>query len=116
MDIKKARQRFDAQRRRAATRGIEWRFTFEQWLGWWGDDLDRRGPCRWQLGMQRLADRGAYEIGNVRKGRPADNAKTRAAMHVKPSAVTRKRKNGRWHLVHDDEPNLGYASAWDLYG
>lgn len=71
-----ARQAFRAQRSNAKRRGIEWRLTFEQWLAWWGDGLPKRGVKAWSLQMQRMHDAGAYELGNIVKGRPADNART----------------------------------------
>jgi hypothetical protein len=51
-------------------------FSFEEWLEWWGDDLDRRGTGHDQLQMQRIGDQGPYAPGNVRKGYPMDNRKT----------------------------------------
>ncbi len=82
MTRKEARQRFSQQRAGAKRRGIEWRLTFDQWLEWWGDDLDRRGRASWQLQMQRFHDRGAYELGNIRKGTPADNSRTAASVRL----------------------------------
>ncbi len=43
LDRKLARQRYYAQRKNAKQRGIGWELTFQQWLDWWGEDLDRRG-------------------------------------------------------------------------
>lgn len=81
LDIKKARQRYHAQKNQAKLRGIEWRLIFTEWLEWWGDDLDRRGAHRGQLSMQRIADSGPYALGNIRKGYPKDNARTRSVVY-----------------------------------
>ena len=80
MDLDTARKKYEQQKRSAASRGIEWGLTFEQWLDWWGEDLDRRGVGTSNLQMQRPADRGPYAIGNIRKGTPRDNMKTAGAM------------------------------------
>ena len=76
MDRSTARLRYSAQKNGARRRGIEWKFTFEQWLEWWGEDLDHRGCARDKLQMQRKLDRGAYEPGNCVKGYPKDNSRT----------------------------------------
>lgn len=81
LDTPKARIAYHRQKRAAALRGIEWRFTFETWLKWWGEDLDRRGVRRGQLCMQRFADTGPYSPENTKKGTPQDNANTRKAMY-----------------------------------
>ncbi len=90
MDRADAFQKFCTQRNHARHRGIEWRFSFEQWLEWWGDDLDRRGVGHDELQMQRIADAGAYEPGNVRKGYPKDNAKTRCNVQLRERGVEKK--------------------------
>jgi hypothetical protein len=83
LDIKAARSRFHSQRTGAKKRGIGWEFTFQQWLDWWGEDLDRRGVGLNCLQMQRLADTGPYRPDNVRKGTPKQNGRTRSAMYRK---------------------------------
>ena len=70
--------RFCAQKLNAQRRGIEFKLTFQEWLDWWGEDLHLRGSKPWQLQMQRMHDKGAYEIGNIVKGNPAKNARTAA--------------------------------------
>ena len=80
LDRKTARRKFHSQRHGAASRGIAWQLTFQQWLDWWGDDLDRRGRGSGQLQMQRFADTGPYALGNIRKGHPLDNTRTMGRM------------------------------------
>lgn len=92
-------------------RGIAWEFTFETWLAWWGDDLDRRGNLRGELSMQRFADAGPYSPDNTRKGTPLDNGRTRSAVYqnrvkdrvVGPTAYER------------DEDNLGFRTMYDTF-
>ena len=80
MEIEEALLRFKKQKANAAARGIAWRLTFHQWFDWWGEDLDHRGAGHDKLMMCRTADRGAYELGNIYKGYPKDNAATMGRM------------------------------------
>lgn len=59
---------FIDQRRRAIERGVEFLFTFEQWLKIWQDSghLHERGCHRGQYCMARYGDVGPYAIENVR--------------------------------------------------
>lgn len=76
MEISAARRAFSTQKSGAKRRGIEFNLTFKQWCDFWGEDIDRRGPGYDQLQMQRFADTGPYEIGNIRKGHPKQNTAT----------------------------------------
>jgi hypothetical protein len=78
MDRSVARKKYCKQRREAGRRGIGWRLTFEQWLDWWGNDLDRRGPHYDELGMCRFGDVGPYALDNIYKGTPKQNGHTRS--------------------------------------
>lgn len=71
---------FEQQRSQAAVRGIGWELTFDEWLAFWGDDIGRRGTGRNDLQMQRPCDAGPYAVGNIRKGTPQQNMKTRGDM------------------------------------
>lgn len=73
------REAFRKQRLDAKKRGINWCLTFDQWVEWWGEDIDNRGRGVNNLQMQRPADTGPYELGNIRKGYPKDNSKTYSA-------------------------------------
>ena len=61
------RIRYHSQKCAAGKRNIEWHFTFETWLEWWGDDLANRGRKKGQLVMARQGDVGPYHPNNVRK-------------------------------------------------
>lgn len=67
--VDKYRKAYAAQERGAKRRGIAWEFSFEEWLSWWGDDIDRRGSREFQLQMQRNQNAGPYAAWNVRKAR-----------------------------------------------
>jgi hypothetical protein len=77
---------YQAQRHHAKARGIGWEITFEEWLDWWGEDIDRRGTSPTSLQMQRFADAGPYKLGNIRKGVPKENSHT--AMIVRQNKIT----------------------------
>ena len=54
-------------------RNIEWQFTFEEWVAWWGDDIVNHGPGKNQLVMARHNDIGPYHPNNVRKATVSEN-------------------------------------------
>lgn len=62
------RSKFYTQQNHAKRRGIEWKLTFEEWLLWWGEDLDKRGRGFGKLQMCRIGDEGPYSLGNIYKG------------------------------------------------
>ena len=76
MHIKQALAAYRVQKRNSAIRRIEFKLTFQQWLDFWGGDLDRRGTGVDDLQMQRRGDLGAYEIGNIIKGDARQNRVT----------------------------------------
>jgi len=57
----------------AKERGIEWQFTYDTWIAWWGDDFHRRGPFSGQLVMARHNDTGPYHPDNVSKATCNEN-------------------------------------------
>ena len=61
----------------AKGRGIEWQFTYDTWIEWWGDDIANRGPYKGQLVMARNGDIGPYHPDNVHKATSTDNHKER---------------------------------------
>ncbi|MEB2544295.1 hypothetical protein [Burkholderia cenocepacia] len=98
MSLAKYRIAFSVQRHNAGRRGIGWELTFEQWLEWWGDDIERRGVHPGDLQMQRIADAGPYALGNIKKGTPKQNAQTRAA-------VLRNRQGQQNRMEHQAKLN-----------
>lgn len=61
------KHRYNVQRLTAKKRGIEWNFTYDEWIDWWGDDIVNRGKRKGQLCMARYNDTGPYHPNNVRK-------------------------------------------------
>lgn len=76
MDIDKAQKAFNSQKSGAKRRGIKWNLTFKEWCDFWGEDFHNRGSGHDKLCMQRFHDKGAYEIGNIKKGYPKENMRT----------------------------------------
>ena len=72
--MNKIKAAFEMQRYRAAYRGIDFLFTFEEWLEWWGDDIDKRGSGKNGLCMARNGDIGPYASWNVRKATISENS------------------------------------------
>lgn len=52
-------------------RGITFKFTLEEWIKWWADQLGpdwqkKRGRGKGKYVMARFEDKGSYELGNVK--------------------------------------------------
>jgi len=61
------RKKYNNQKHFAKIRNIDWEFTYESWLEWWGDDIVNRGTKSGQLVMARNGDTGPYHPNNVRR-------------------------------------------------
>ena len=59
----------------AAKRGIDWQFTFDSWIKWWGADLEKRGCTTGDLVMARYGDTGPYAHFNCFKSEASANAR-----------------------------------------
>lgn len=91
--MRKARSAYHSQKYHAKQRGIQWRFTFAEWVQWWGDDFHRRGSGQFNLQMQRINDEGPYASWNVRKGVPAQNSSTYSNMHANRKSAEAARRH-----------------------
>jgi hypothetical protein len=65
--------KFKSQRNGAAARGIDWQFTYDEWVAWWGDDIKYRGNTKNNLVMARYGDTGPYHPDNVYKAKMYEN-------------------------------------------
>lgn len=67
IDIKIAKQRYNEQKYRAHSRGINFNLTLQQWIDIWDQSgkWEQRGCKIGQYVMSRINDSGNYEIGNV---------------------------------------------------
>jgi hypothetical protein len=59
--------KFGTQKQNARKRGIEFNFSYEEWINWWGTDIDNRGKGKGKLVMARIGDQGPYHPNNVVK-------------------------------------------------
>ena len=82
----KHRSAYLDQKNNAESRGIEFLFSYEEWLDWWGDDIDRRGVAQSSTGrkvfgnrlvMARHGDVGPYSPSNTKKITCSENAAER---------------------------------------
>jgi hypothetical protein len=77
-------------RRCAKERNIEWQFTYDTWIEWWGTDIANRGCRKGQLVMARNGDIGPYHPDNVRKTTCNDNYKEMLSHRVTTEATREK--------------------------
>jgi hypothetical protein len=96
MDIKKLKVLYASQKSSAKRRGIEWQLTFDQWIEWWGEDVERRGVGHNCLQMQRFGDKGPYAIGNIKKGYPRDNRATWARVNENKKTAKAAKDREQW--------------------
>ena len=62
---------------RSKRRDIDWQFTYDTWITWWGEDIVKRGRNAGQLVMGRIGDKGPYHPINVYKTTVQQNVKDR---------------------------------------
>lgn len=67
-------KQYHEQKNGAQKRGIDWQFTYDEWINWWGDDINKRGRYKGQLVMARYGDTGPYHPNNVRKATKEENS------------------------------------------
>ena len=77
------RRAYRAHANSAASRGVGFELTFEQWLAVWGEKVHQRGTRVNQLNMCRAGDAGSYAVGNVRIDTARANALERADVQRK---------------------------------
>ena len=68
------KQKYYSHKFGAKRRGIEFMFTYDEWIAWWGDDIDNRGNAPDNLCMSRYGDVGPYHPDNVFKNTISKNS------------------------------------------
>jgi hypothetical protein len=70
-----ANKKFLVHKNRSKSKGIDFEFTFDEWLSMWIDSghWHERGKCKGQYVMSRINDTGPYKIGNVYINTHANN-------------------------------------------
>jgi hypothetical protein len=85
-------RRYKVHRTNAKQRGVEFKLTFEEWMGWWNSTghYHERGREVGKYVMARKGDQGAYELGNIECVQAQENS---VAPHVgKPKSEEWKEK------------------------
>lgn len=90
-------KKYTSQKYLAGKRGIDWQFTYEEWIDWWGTDIVNRGPKSGQLVMARTGDIGPYHPSNVRKATVEENVSEahlgKTVIYNKEAALKRAKSN-----------------------
>ena len=73
--LKPYNKAYHTQKSLAKRRNLDWQFTYDTWIEWWGTDIVNRGHKRGQLVMARYGDIGPYHPDNVRKATCSENCK-----------------------------------------
>lgn len=118
------------QKANAKYRNIDWQFTYEEWLDWWGTDIEKRGRGKGKLCMARIGDAGPYHPNNCYKSSYEDNTfvahygkskgpqprelveRRAALMRGKPNPKVSKALKGK---VQSKETNLKRSIAMKAY-
>ena len=107
--------KYCSQKCSANQRNIDWYFTYESWIHWWGDDIVNRGRARGQLVMARLGDTGPYHPDNVYKATTKENhneahlgkvAHNRGLYHSEETKMKMKINSPRRKLTQIEIENL----------
>jgi len=61
------KKQYNQQKASAKYRNIDWQFTYDTWIEWWGDDIVYRGKTANSLCMSRKDDIGPYHPENCFK-------------------------------------------------
>jgi hypothetical protein len=64
--LKPYNHEYHRQKDGAKRRNIDWQFTYDTWMEWWGDDIVNRGKGD-KLCMARYGDIGPYSVENCKK-------------------------------------------------
>ena len=99
-------RQYQMHRWNAKHRNIDWQFTYDTWIEWWGEDITKRGYGKEKLCMARNGDVGPYSPDNCKKITHSENVieaqkgRLRSKEHcanlsssVKESWVKRKTKH-----------------------
>lgn len=68
------KEAYNRQKLHAKRRGIPFEIPFDQWVDWWGSDIEKRGRGDGKLQMCRFEDCGPYRIDNIYKGTHNSNS------------------------------------------
>lgn len=96
----------------AASRGIPFEMTFEEWWGIWEPHYEQRGRGGEKLVMCRTGDKGPYAVGNVRidtgKANVQEGARVRLSDYREASGGTSEQwmwARGRSFAQYSEDEN-----------
>jgi len=75
--IKPYNNQYHNHKARSKRRGIDFQFSYDEWMAWWGNDIINRGRNAGQLVMARTNDTGPYHPNNVYKTTVEQNVSDR---------------------------------------
>ena len=75
--IKPYNEQYHNHKTRSKRRGIDFQFSYDEWMSWWGDDIINRGRNKGQFVMARKNDTGPYHPNNVYKATVEQNVSDR---------------------------------------
>jgi hypothetical protein len=117
---KQLMNKYHVQKTYAKNRGIGWHFTFEEWVAWWGEDIDKRGNTKDSLVMARTGDIGPYHPDNVRKATLSENTQERNSRYITHSLETKellsKQSKGLYKIKTPDGIFNNWTEAAKHYG
>jgi hypothetical protein len=91
----------------AQYRGIDWEFTYDEWVKWWGPDINNRGTYIGQLVMARYNDTGPYNVNNVKKIKSSENVsegntgKILSPEHLTKLSIGREKAYAKKRLIKE---------------
>ena len=96
MNRARARSAYYLQTYNAKRKGIQMRFTFDEWIEWWHQHLgpdwqSKRGCNQGQYVMARTGDKCHYELSNVRCALVGDNHTEHNLNRITPTGLQRQR-------------------------
>jgi len=83
---------YHIQRASAKHRGIDWQFSYDEWILWWGEDIINRGRKSGNFVMARHNDTGPYHPSNVRKALLTENSSEANKGKLRPRTVEHQLK------------------------
>lgn len=106
-DLSSPRVRYAQHKASAKQRGLTFTLTFEQWWSLWEPHWHRRGRGAQEMCMCRKADKGGYELGNVRIATNKENVQERAL-----ELRVARGQRGRRFQSREHRSDVGQAAGW----
>jgi hypothetical protein len=109
------KHKYGVQKFGAKKRGLDFHFTYEEWLDWWGEDIENRGRGKGQLVMARYGDVGPYHPDNVFKNTAEQNVREAQTGIPKSEEANAKRSAALKGRPQSDEHRAKKGAARKAY-